>query len=238
MVFRKVGNKMVNYQEMYDKLKVQLENLEAKLLELKKEYCEREKEYSEVSYKLNDQEMDLSGLNNVKFKMLNSKHKSIELVLSVLLAVIVVLSGIALGKFAFTFISKEIPLSFLVSSVVTFVGTMCVFSALILGIMPMFEKRMKQRSSNKIINSLEYQEVLKKINELENDIKLTTDLKIRKSVEVCSIEEEYKPLEKEISTKKIVLNYIESEMNSQVKLKDEKSLVRKKVKNNNNGNLE
>lgn len=75
-----------------------------------------------------------------------------------------------------------------------------------------FEKYLEKKSIMRIINSNEYQELLSKINVLENDIEVTKDDISNKSKDYELVDGEYQICKKDRDEKKILIEYINKQM--------------------------
>lgn len=221
---------MENYQEMYNKLKIQLENLEDKLLELKSKKEISGEEYSDLFRKISNQRFKLSYLNGKKELMPSSKYTTIDFFVPLLTAFSVLLLINLYSTVCYVLFSSLLkiinPWPFFITS---FLGGLIIIETGV-QLQKKINKKIKQYSSNKIINSDEYQEVLKKINELEDEVKLVEDKILCKGDDLHNVRNEYSSLGKEILDKKALINYMDNEMGEQDELIDEKSLVRKRIK--------
>lgn len=208
----------MDYQEVYEELKIQLKELED---ELKLLYLNGDilvKEYKIIKDSLFDKEFLLTSFDRQRKELLKIKYKYIYVILSSIPSVIISFLPLIVGSVfqnsIFNFLFQNISLSKIYLSIIFLVFTEVIAGLIAKEVSNIIYNRLTYNIYNKIINSKEYQDILVRINDIELEINnIRNDLR-NKNQERKELDSKIGECKKEISNVKGLMNYTKSKFDS------------------------
>lgn len=211
---------MNTYKPLYENAKNELEQLEIILKELEKKFEKAKNKYKSIDKDLYKQDKLLYELNQKK-ENIPYKNSMINICIGVIISIILGLGLVVTSTSLLFFIAKK-----LYQTIITFtVANTSIYLCLILIISYItsvklsykigtkISEKLEYKSINKIINSKEYQELLEKINKLTNEVNLLKSQVQEKETTMNKVKEEYKTCKKDRDEKKILVEYLEKQIN-------------------------
>lgn len=229
---------MENYQELYNKILEELKVLESNDSLLKQKYDKAKKDYDDVQRQIMETGKTLIDLVQKRDLLIKSRQEKSTFILLTVLSFVFMLSFVLnlviLTPIVIMYINTLIEMTDFIIAVIGvgfYVFSIALSALLSVGLFKKMNIFFVDRAYTKTINSEEYKEIVRQIDEIK-DMKQSLVLdEIRKKYVFEIAEEKYNISTEEINKRKECLDYIEYELNGDNKVSLSNNIkVRRKKK--------
>lgn len=221
--------------EVYKRLIYEVKILEDELVLMKEKKEDAESDYKFIKDKVNNLEDELDKLSYQCDNMPRSNYGNISIFLGILSTITLLLSlllngylSIKIGFYLKSLFLLNTTEVVLISIILIVLGIVTI-GAVELKLFKKLETCLENKSYEKIINSKEYKKLLVERECKEHKLDEVLDEELSKKIIMRDIVSKYNNQVAEISVKKGLINYLQSNMNSNIELEERKNYVRKKV---------